>query len=119
MNLLERAKQDAKERDREKRVEEKKKRDEGRAEFEEITEKAATFVSGKLDMEVKASDLKHQEQTWIDGELAWDLTVEGLTFEVARKSGSKMLTLHQILDPEDPESESKYIRRLADLVDSK
>lgn len=115
--LLDRARQDARNREKEKRAAEREKRKKGREEFEQITEDAAVFVSRKLDMEIAPSDLKHQEQTWIDGELAWDLTIDGLIFELACKRDSGMFTLHQILDPDDPEAPTVYIRRLADLVD--
>jgi hypothetical protein len=117
VNLMQRAKQDARDRDKERRAKEREKRKAGKAEFEALTEDAAVFVSRKLDMEIAPSDLKHQEQTWMDGDdMAWDLAVETFDFEVARKNESGRFTLHQKLDPNDPESAFKYIKRLADLV---
>lgn len=114
MNLIERAKQDAKDRQREKKAEERAKRERGKAEFEALTEKAAEFVSRKLDTEITVDQLRHQEATWLDGDdIGWDLTVEGMDFEVSRRNQSGAFALHLILDAEN--EESRYIRRLADV----
>lgn len=116
MKLIERAKQDAKAREKEKKQKERVKRERGKAEFEEVAEKAAEFVSRKLEMEVGADQLRHQEQTWLDGEeVAWNLTVEGMEFEVSRKSGSGAFSLY--LMPADEDGQPRYIRRLADLAE--
>jgi len=114
MSLIERAKQDAKAREKEKKQKEHAKREQGKAEFEEVTEKAAEFVSRKLDTEISADQLRHQEQTWLDGDLAWDLTVEGMEFEVSRNMSG---TVALYLMPADEDGQPRYIRRLADLAE--
>jgi hypothetical protein len=116
--LIERAEDDAKARKAEKRAEEKAKRDATRAEFAAVTSTAAEFVSRKLETEITPDQLRHQEQTWLDAgeELAWDLELEGLKFEISRKNDTDRFSLY-LLDKDDPEAPGQYIRRLADLAE--
>lgn len=117
MNLLEKAKQDAKAREKEKRDKERERRKLYAAEIAAIQGRATEFVNGKLDAELSTTALTPQEfATPDDEEMAWDLTVEGQNFEVVRKKSSGAFSLYLI--PEgDPEVDRVYIRRLADLAD--
>ncbi|HET7455433.1 MAG TPA: hypothetical protein VFJ76_07930 [Solirubrobacterales bacterium] len=115
--LLERAKQDAKTREKERREKERETRKQYAAEIAAIQSRATEFVNGKLDAELSPTALTPQEfATPDDEEMAWDLTVEGLDFEVVRKKSSGAFSLYLIPDG-DPENARVYIRRLADLAD--
>jgi len=114
-SLIERAKADAKERDREKRAKEKKRRADARDEIAELLEEAAAFVSKKLETEIPVDRLEHDGVTFPDSdEMEWRLTVDAMKFAVVRKNISAAFSLYLLSD--DPEDSGVYIRRLADLV---
>lgn len=114
--LLERAKQDAQTREKERREKERERKKQYAAEIAAIQSRATEFVNGKLDAELSTSALTPQGfATPDDDDMAWDLTIEGLNFEVVRQKSSGAFGLYLIPD-KDPESRV-YIRRLADLAD--
>lgn len=121
MNLLKRAKEDAKERAREKRAAERERREEAKSEIAALAEQAAVMVSKKLETEVTADQLTHVEGLPPDDAIYYSMTLDDLTFEIVRKEGSAQFGLYLLTEgPDDLEDEigpRRYIRRLADLIE--
>ena len=114
MNLIERAKQDAKARAKEERAKDREAQEKYNAEVAEMRAAAAEFVGTKLEVEINPESLG--VAVGVVGDdidlRCWHLTVDGFDLEV-RKTTS---TFSLYLLPSDEDSEPRYIRRLADLV---
>lgn len=115
-SLLDRAKQDKKAREKQKRAEARDRRNREEALFAEWTEQAAKTASRKLDTEISSDRLTNRELA-APG-LEWDLVVDGLRFIVKRRHSTGYLALYLIVDPDGDEPRQIPIRRLADVAEA-